>query len=78
MVSIKLEGDCRFNRFLKDPLDFDKKCDQSLPLEDLLSENPQTRKLLQDINRSKTRVWALTNAYITVRSFIQEVKNDIS
>ncbi|KAJ3500874.1 hypothetical protein NMY22_g19116 [Coprinellus aureogranulatus] len=46
-----------------DPLDFDKKCDGSLPLEDMISFNPQLRKLFQDIDRTKYRVWGLTNAY---------------
>ncbi|KAJ6485155.1 pyrimidine 5-nucleotidase [Mycena vitilis] len=46
-----------------DPVDFDKKCDGALPLEDLISPNPSLRKLLQDIDRSKANVWALTNAY---------------
>lgn len=48
-----------------DGLDFDKKCDQSLPLEDILKPDPAVRQLLLDIDRTKTRVWALTNAYIT-------------
>ena len=51
----------------EDALDFDRKCDQSLPLEELLSEDAKVRKLLEDMDRSKTRVWALTNAYVTVR-----------
>jgi len=46
-----------------DPLDFDAKCDGSLPLEDMIEYNPSTRKLLEDIDRCKVRVWALTNAY---------------
>jgi len=46
-----------------DPLDFDAKCDRSLPLEEMLKPNPTLRKLLQDIDRTKCRVWALTNAY---------------
>ncbi|KAF7352706.1 Pyrimidine 5-nucleotidase [Mycena venus] len=46
-----------------DPVDFDKKCDGALPLEDLISPNPGLRKLLQDIDRTKATVWALTNAY---------------
>ncbi|KAI0284338.1 pyrimidine 5-nucleotidase [Russula aff. rugulosa BPL654] len=46
-----------------DPLVYDKECDGSLPLEDLLTPDPYTRKLLEDIDRSKCRVWALTNAY---------------
>ncbi|KAI0702875.1 pyrimidine 5-nucleotidase [Cytidiella melzeri] len=48
-----------------DPLDFDRKCDGSLPLEDMIKPDPGLRKLLQDIDRSKARVWALTNAYRT-------------
>ncbi|KAI0091986.1 pyrimidine 5-nucleotidase, partial [Irpex rosettiformis] len=48
-----------------DPLDFDKQCDGSLPLEDMIKPDPKLRKLLQDIDRSKAQVWALTNAYIT-------------
>ncbi|KAF5390693.1 hypothetical protein D9757_002709 [Collybiopsis confluens] len=46
-----------------DPLDFDKNCDQALPLEEMIFPNPAHRQLLQDIDRSKVRVWALTNAY---------------
>jgi pyrimidine and pyridine-specific 5'-nucleotidase len=53
--------------FPADPLDFDEKCDASLPLETMLSPDPRIRKLLEDIDRSKCRVWALTNAYRTVR-----------
>ncbi|KAF7301755.1 Pyrimidine 5-nucleotidase [Mycena indigotica] len=46
-----------------DPLDFDAKCDQALPLEDLIKPTPHLRKLLEDMNREKVRIWALTNAY---------------
>ncbi|KIM46099.1 hypothetical protein M413DRAFT_441160 [Hebeloma cylindrosporum] len=46
-----------------DPLDFDRKCDGSLPLEDMISYSPSLRKLIEDIDRTKVRVWGLTNAY---------------
>lgn len=46
-----------------DPMDFDQKCDGTLPLEDLIKPNSSLRKLFQDLDRSKVRVWALTNAY---------------
>ncbi|KAH7887659.1 pyrimidine 5-nucleotidase [Phlebopus sp. FC_14] len=46
-----------------DPLDFDRKCDGTLPLEDAIKPDPKLRKLFQDIDRKKARVWALTNAY---------------
>lgn len=50
-----------------DALDFDRKCDGSLPLEDILKPDLKLQKLLEDIDRSKTRVWGLTNAYQSVR-----------
>jgi len=50
-----------------DPLDFDQKCDGALPLEDMIKPSESLRKLFQDIDRSKAQVWALTNAYKTVR-----------
>ncbi|KAF8076490.1 pyrimidine 5-nucleotidase [Lyophyllum atratum] len=46
-----------------DPLDFDRRCDGSLPLEDMIQYDPSVRKLFEDIDRSKVKVWALTNAY---------------
>ncbi|KAG8872933.1 hypothetical protein FRB97_007161 [Tulasnella sp. 331] len=46
-----------------DALDFDRKVDGSLPLDRVLKPDPAVRRLLEDIDRSKTRVWALTNAY---------------
>ncbi|KAF9226560.1 pyrimidine 5-nucleotidase [Gyrodon lividus] len=46
-----------------DPLDFDQKCDRTLPLEDCIKPDPKLRKLFQDLDRTKVRVWALTNAY---------------
>ena len=49
-----------------DPLDFDLKCDGSLPLEDMIKPDPKLRTLLENIDRGKARVWALTNAYRTV------------
>jgi len=51
-----------------DPLDFDRKCDQAIPLEEMISYDEEVRKLFEDIDRSRVRVWALTNAYCVVRS----------
>ncbi|KZT62106.1 pyrimidine 5-nucleotidase [Calocera cornea HHB12733] len=48
-----------------DAQDFDRKCDGSLPLETILKPDPKVRKMIQDIDRCKARVWALTNAYST-------------
>jgi hypothetical protein len=55
----------------KDPLDFDQKCDGALPLEDMIKPNPALRKLMEDIDRKKARVWAFTNANIPVRQSTQ-------
>lgn len=40
----------------QDPIDFDTKCDGSLPLEEMIKPNPQLRKLFEDIDRSKARL----------------------
>lgn len=55
------------NKTSQDPADYDLKCDSSLPLEDMIEYNPSVRKLFEDIDRNKVRVWALTNAYRNVR-----------
>lgn len=55
---------------LSDVLDFDRKCDGSLPLESMISYDPMVYKLFEDIDRSKARVWALTNAFEPVRNII--------
>ncbi|MBW0499604.1 hypothetical protein O181_039319, partial [Austropuccinia psidii MF-1] len=46
-----------------DPMDYDQKCDQAIPLEEILTPDPVLRQLLLDVDRSKARVWCLTNAY---------------
>lgn len=76
--SLDLDAETLANRYYKDyglalrglirhhqidPLDFDRKCDGALPLDDVLKPNPDTIQLLKDFDRKKTRVWALTNAY---------------
>lgn len=48
-----------------DPIDYDHNCDASLPLEEVLKPDRELRQLLVDIDRSKYRVMALTNAYKT-------------
>lgn len=45
------------------PLEFDEKCDASLPLDQILQPDLQIRKWLESIDRSKSRVIALTNAF---------------
>lgn len=50
-----------------DPMDYDQKCDASLPLESLLRPDDEVIGLLQRLDRTSTRVYALTNAYKFVR-----------
>lgn len=48
-----------------DALDYDAKCDAALPLERILRPEPRIKALIRELDRSKCRVWALTNAYKT-------------
>lgn len=47
-----------------DPLDFNAKVDDALPLENILRPDPKLRQLLEDLDRDKVKPWLLTNAYI--------------
>jgi len=58
-----------------DPLDYDKNCDLAIPLEDILSPDPKLRQLLMDIDRSKARVWCITNAYKTHALRVLKIMN---
>lgn len=48
-----------------DPLDYDAQCDASLPLENILRPDERLVSLLESLDRSRCRVYALTNAYKT-------------
>ena len=48
-----------------DPLEYNKKVDDALPLDNVITPDPQLRRLLEDIDRSQVRLWLFTNAYIT-------------
>lgn len=48
-----------------DPLDYNSKVDDALPLERILSPDPALRALLLSLDRTKVKPWLLTNAYIT-------------
>ncbi|TGJ80718.1 hypothetical protein E0Z10_g8042 [Xylaria hypoxylon] len=47
-----------------DPLHFNSEVDDALPLEDLIQPRIDLIRLLQDIDRSKVRLWLFTNAYV--------------
>ncbi|KAF5001627.1 hypothetical protein FGRMN_933 [Fusarium graminum] len=57
-----IEGLVRHHKI--DALEYNAKVDDAVPLDDLIKPNPQLRKLLEDIDTSKVRLWLLTNAYV--------------
>jgi pyrimidine and pyridine-specific 5'-nucleotidase len=46
------------------PIDFNSHVDDALPLEELLAPDPELYKMLQEMDRSKVKLWLLTNAYV--------------
>lgn len=48
-----------------DPIAYNREVDDALPLDDIIKPDPQLRKLLSDIDRSKVKPWLFTNAHIT-------------
>ncbi|KAM3499168.1 hypothetical protein MY10362_007549 [Beauveria mimosiformis] len=48
-----------------DPRDYNSSVDDALPLDGILKPRRETRRLLDDINKSKVKLWLFTNSYIT-------------
>lgn len=48
-----------------DPRDYNANVDDALPLDDIIKPSPETRRLLDDIDKSKVKLWLFTNSYIT-------------
>ncbi|KAF2723351.1 pyrimidine 5-nucleotidase [Polychaeton citri CBS 116435] len=60
---LAIEGLVRHHKV--DPLEYNRKVDDALPLDDIIKPSPQLRKLLLDIDTSKYKLWLFTNAYLT-------------
>lgn len=60
---LAIEGLVRHHKV--DPLEYNAKVDDALPLDTVLSPNPRLRKLIQDLDTTKVKPWLFTNAYIT-------------
>ncbi|KAL2851995.1 Haloacid dehalogenase-like hydrolase-domain-containing protein [Aspergillus pseudoustus] len=60
---LAIEGLTRHHKI--DPLEFNRQVDDALPLDKILKPDLKLRKLLEDIDRSKVRLWLLTNAYVS-------------
>ncbi|KAK3721745.1 putative suppressor of disruption of TFIIS [Vermiconidia calcicola] len=60
---LAIEGLVRHHKI--DPLEYNRKVDDALPLDDIIKPDLKLRRLLDDIDGSKVRLWLFTNAYIT-------------
>ncbi len=47
-----------------DPMEYNARVDDAIPIEDILKPDPQLRAFLQRLDRSKVKPWLLTNAYV--------------
>ncbi|ROW14658.1 hypothetical protein VPNG_03271 [Cytospora leucostoma] len=59
---LAIEGLVRHHEI--DPLEYNAKVDDALPLDGVIKPRPELKKLLKDIDRSKVKLWLFTNAYI--------------
>jgi len=60
---LAIEGLSRFHKI--DPLDFNREVDDALPLDELLSPDPEIREILESFDPSKVKLWLFTNAHVT-------------
>lgn len=59
---LAIEGLVRHHKI--DAIEYNRQVDDAVPLQDILSPDPQLRKLLEDIDKSKVKLWLFTNAYV--------------
>jgi len=60
---LAIEGLVRHHKV--DPLEYNEKVDDALPLDEIIKPNPKLRQLLEDIDQTKVKLWLFTNAYKT-------------
>jgi len=60
---LALEGLVRHHKV--DAMEYNAKVDDALPLGSILKRDTQLRSLLQDIDKSKVKMWLFTNAYVS-------------
>jgi pyrimidine and pyridine-specific 5'-nucleotidase len=58
---LAIEGLVRHHKI--DPLEYNEQVDDALPLESIIFSDAHLRKLLEDIDKSKIKLWLFTNAY---------------
>ena len=59
---LAIEGLVRHHKV--DPLEYNDRVDNALPMEEILAPDPGLRQLLLDFNRQKVKLWLFTNAYV--------------
>lgn len=59
---LAIEGLVRHHKI--DPLEYNAQVDDALPLESIIFPDPRLRKLLEDMDKSKVKLWLFTNAYV--------------
>ena len=60
---LAIEGLVRHHKV--DPLEYNRKVDDALPLEGVITPDPQLSRLLSDLDTRKVRPWLFTNAHIS-------------
>lgn len=60
---LAIEGLYRHHKI--SPLEFNREVDDALPLDDILDTDLELRQILLRFDRSKVKLWLLTNAHIT-------------
>jgi len=60
---LAIEGLVRHHQI--DPLEYNRQVDDALPLDEIISPDPQLRKLLEDVDKTKVKLWLFTNGYVT-------------
>lgn len=59
---LAIEGLVRHHNI--DPLEFNSKVDDALPLDKVLFPDPVLREFLQSLDKNKVKLWLFTNAYV--------------
>lgn len=59
---LAIEGLVRHHKI--NALDYNEQVDDALPLDDVIKPDAELRKLIEDIDTRKVRLWLLTNAYV--------------
>lgn len=59
---LAIEGLVRHHKV--DPLEYNARVDDALPLDDIIKPDPKLRQLLLDLDRDNVQLWLFTNAYV--------------